>query len=231
MPTAGELIDSALSKIGVLNAGETADAEDAAVGLTNLNTLVDAWENEGMYAYTTTDTTFTLPAATVSRTIGPSMQINMTRPVRILEGSFTRADGKDYPLRPITEAEYNSIGYKSDYASTAPDVCFYDGGVPTGNVYFWPPTVGSVEVHLITPEAGGSATSLTTNFVFPPGYRLAIEANLAVEVAPYFNIEPPPRLLLAAQNSKRLLKRTNSRVPQMETPDFTVARPDIFAGE
>lgn len=220
MPTANQIIESALQKLGMLNVGETANTDDANLCLTRLNSLVDAWENDNLYSYTTVDTIFTLPANTTSRTIGASQQINVTRPVKILPGCFSRLDSIDYPLTPVTEAEYNSIALKSTYSTTAPAVCFYDGGVPTGNVYFWPPPAEAVEVHLITPEAGGAAASLLTNFVFPPGYQRALEYNLAVEVAPDFNVEPSKFVVAAAANSIRMLRRTNSRVPQLDVQNM-----------
>jgi hypothetical protein len=220
MPTANQLIEAALQKIGILGVGDTVDADDADVCLDRLNSLLESWENDGLYGYTTKDTSFTLPANTTSRTIGTSMQINMTRPVKILPGCFSRLDDIDYTLMPVTEAEYNAIALKSSYSTTAPAVCFYDGGLPTGNVYFWPPAATAVEVHLITPEPTTSASTLVTNLVFPPGYQRALEYNLAVEIAPDFNVEPSRFIVAAAANSKRMLRRTNSRVPQLDVDNI-----------
>jgi hypothetical protein len=227
--TALTIIESAMGKIGMLAAGETVSAEDAAVGLLRLNTLVDALENEGFFAYTTTDTVFTLSAGDISMTIGPAQEINISRPMKILRGSFSRLNGTDYPLNPITEPEYNEICEKSSYSSVAPSVCFFDGGTPTGTLYFWPAPTENVEVHLITPESGGQATDLTTVYVFPNGYQRYIEFALAIELAPDFNVSPSPQLYAAAANAKRTLKRTNSRVPQLniEYPSYN-DRGDIF---
>lgn len=216
MATALVMIESAMSKINMLAAGETVSAEDGAVGLLRLNALMDALENEGFFAYATTDTVFTLPANTTSRTIGPAQQIAMTRPVKLLNGSFSRVGVIDYPLDTITEAEYNLISLKSSVGSVAPAVAFYDGGNPTGNVYFWPTSATSVEVHLITPTASTQASSLTTDFALPPGYQRFIEYALAVELAPDFNTVARPEIVGAMMNAKRLIKRTNARVPQLE---------------
>ena len=214
--TALQLIESAMSKIGMLAAGETVSAEDAAVGLLRLNALIDAMENESLFSYTTTDTVFTLPANTTSQTIGPAMQINLVRPIRLLNGCFSRLSGIDYPLTPISEAEYNEISLKSSIGSVAPSVCFYDGGSPTGIVYFWPTAQSSVEVHLITPQPGTAATATTTSYSLPAGYQRYLEYALAIELAPDFSVMPSPMIVGAAANQKRLLRRTNSRVPQMD---------------
>lgn len=235
MATALEIIESAMGKLGLIGPGDTVAPEDSDVCLNRLNTLVDSWENENLFAYTTTDTTFTLPANTTSRTIGPAMEINVARPVKILRGSFVRVDSIDYRLTPVSEAEYNDISLKSSVGTLTPSVCFYDGGVPTGIVYFWPMAATSVEVHLITPESGGTAASLSTEYVFPPGYQRALEYNLAVEIAPDFDQEPTRMLMGAAANSKRALKRTNSRIPQLDMEQITSSnrgRPliDFYSG-
>lgn len=231
MATALSLIESAMSKINMLAAGETVSAEDAAVGLLRLNALVDALENEGMFAYTTQDTTFTLAAGDVSMTIGPAQEIDMVRPVKILRGSFSRLSGTDYKLNPVSEPEYNEISEKSAYSSIAPSVCYYDGGTPTGILYFWPSPSAAVEVHLITPESGGQATDITTAYVFPPGYQRYLEYALAIELAPDFNTTPSPMIIGAAYNAKRLLKRTNSRIPQLDFESmYGDSTSDIVAG-
>ena len=230
MPTALSYIETAMGGLGLLRAGETVSAEDATLGLLRLNLLLDAWENEGLFGYATTNTVFSLPAATTSRTIGASQQINMVRPLRLLSGSFSRLSGIDYPLEPVTEGEYNAISLKSSYDSTAPSVCFYDGGVPTGIVYFWPKPSAAVEVHLITPTAKTTAADTTTNLVHPPGYQRAIGKQLALEIASDFGVEPSVSLRRDAANAKRAIKRTNSRVPQLQL-NYPNSRGGISLGD
>lgn len=232
MPTTLTLITSALGKINMLGAGETVSAEDAALCMNELNTLVSAWENDGMFCYTTLDTTFTLPASTQSRTIGPSMQINIVRPVKVLRGSFGRVDSIDYPIVPIQEEDYNYLSDKTGVTSICPQYMYYDGQTPTGNVFFWPLAVNSVEVHLLTPEPSGEATSLATNFVFPPGYQRALEANLAIAIAPHFRAQPSTFLFGEAANSKRMLKRSYKKAPMMHFESvYTSGQSDINSGD
>lgn len=214
MPTALAYIEAGMSKLGMLNAGETVSAEDAALGLLRLNSLLDAMENDGMFGYATLNTTFTLPASTNSRTIGAGQQINIVRPVRIMQGSYTRVDSNDYPIEPLNEAEYNAIRLKST-DSFVPVACFYDGGYPTGNVFFWPPPSAAVSVTIITPTAKTTAADTTTSIVYPPGYQRYIENALAIEMAPDFNAVVTPLLMSTAANARRLIKRQNSRVPSM----------------
>jgi hypothetical protein len=101
-------------------------------------------------------------------------------------------------------------------------VCFYDGGVPTGLLYFWPSVSAAVEVHLITPESSGEATDLTTAYAMAQGYRRYIEHALAVEIAPDFNVSASAQLVQLAASLKRILKRSNSRIPELEFEDAVI---------
>ena len=120
------------------------------------------------------------------------------------------------PLKVVNEDDYNAIRLKSSVSGTAPEVCFYDGGSPTGIVYFWPTASTSVSVTIITPTAKTAATDTTTAFVFPPGYDRYIENALALEMSPDFDVKPSPFLMGAAANAKRLIKRSNARIPQLD---------------
>lgn len=230
MTTALQIIESAMGKINMIAAGETLSAEDADLCLSRLNTMVDAWGLENLMCYTTTETTFTLPANTTSRTIGTGQQINVARPVRIELGSFTRISGIDRQLTPASEREYNSISLKST-ASGWPVVAHFDGGSPTGNVYFWPPASEAAEVHLVTLAPISQFADLATEYTLPPGYQRALENNLAVEIAPDFRREVSPMVAGAAANSKRQIKRMNHKAPQMDMPQSLSRRGSPSIGD
>jgi hypothetical protein len=57
-----------------------------------------------------------------------------------------------------------------------------------------------------------------TDYTLPTGYKRALEFNLAVEVAPDFRAQVSPYVAGAASNSKRLIKRMNHTVPQLDMP-------------
>lgn len=217
MTTALEIIESAMGKINMLAAGETVSAEDADMCLSRLNSLVDSWGIENLMAYTSTETVFTLPANTTSRTIGAAQQINVARPVRIELGSFVRISDNDYPLDAVGEVDYNGIALKSTQSGW-PSKCHFDGGSPTGNVYFWPPASQSVEVHLVTLAPLALFADTATDYTMPTGYKRALEFNLATEIAPDFRAQVSTFVVSAAANAKRAIKRMNHKTPQMDMP-------------
>ena len=217
MTTALDIIEGAMSEINMLAAGETVSAEDADLCLSRLNSMVDAWGLENLMCYATTETTFTLPASTTSRTIGASQQIDVARPVRIELGSFSRLNSVDSPINPVGRSEYNAVTLKSTVGGR-PDYAFFDGGSPTGNVYFWPPCADALEIHLVTLAPLSQFADLATDYTLPPGYKRALEKNLAVEIAPSFRAQASVMTMGAASNSKRQIKRMNHSVPKLDMP-------------
>src|SRR3954462_5084842 len=100
MATALALIDSALSMIGVKENGQATSAEDAELGLTRLNDLIDSWAIESMYAPSTTEYTGTASGSTV--TIGPAGTIVTPYVPQRLEGAFVRTANIDTPIDLVT---------------------------------------------------------------------------------------------------------------------------------
>lgn len=230
MTTATEIITEAMRHLGMLNAGETPNADDADACLTALNTLVDAWNLPSLTQYTTTDGTANLAGGATSLTIGPGQTINVTRPGRIEVGSWARAGDIDYELEQITEAEYNAISIKN-LAGFVPRVFYYDPGTTTGTIYYWPAPAATVVVHHPLALQFTAFANLTTDYSFPQGYRRAFVFNLAKEVAPMFTEQgPSPFVVAQAALSLRLVKRANHQVPQLDTYPRPLGAYEDFVG-
>lgn len=210
--TALAIITSALEELGVIGSGETPDGADAQLCLNALNVLADAWLTEPNYAYSSALVSASLPAGTQSLTIGPSMSINTPRPVRLEPGCYVRVGGVDYPLETVTEAEYNEIALK-DLSGPWPAVCYYDGGSPTGNVFFWP--TGPCTVHLNVQTQASQFATLTTAYTLPPGYQRAFKYTLVEEVSGPFSASVTAIQSRNARQARRAIKRANFSVPQL----------------
>lgn len=213
MTTASFLISGALSKLGIMRAGDAIDPDDEPLGLRTLNTLVDALNLPGGFAYTTNDATATLAASVASLTIGPAMSLAVTRPVRIEQGSYCRLSSVDYPLTGIDEAQFNSIPYKT--TTGIPQWFYLDMGASTGTVYYYPVPAVAVVVHHPVYQQVTEFADLTTDYVLPQGCERALLYALAMELAPDYEQEPSAAVVRAAANSMREFKRSNVVVPQM----------------
>lgn len=220
MTTANQIIAQALGLIGIRSSTDPINGPDAAIALERLNTLLDAWRADSFYAYATQTITGTLPANTQTLTIGPvgADLVLDPRPIRIERGSKFTTGGIDYSIIPVTQAEYEDIGLKA-VSSIGPGVLFYDPAVPEATISFFPRASAAVTLSLVCLLQVSEFADLTTDYDLAPGYRRALVYSLAEECAPDFEREAPPSVLRTASAARRLVRKTNLRVPQL-----TVAR-------
>lgn len=214
--TAASIIRQALGHLGIAAPGQAVSAGDASACLTALNTMLDGWAVENLYAYATQTITGTLPANTQTRTIGPTGQLVATpRPVRLEDGCFFTAGGIDYPIDTINEAEFNSIGLKA-VSSLGPRWVEYSPTLPNGVLSFHPRAAQAVTLSLVVQQQISAFASLTQQYTLPPGYKRALEFSLAEEVAASYEREVPPTVARNAAMARRNIKRANFVVPQLD---------------
>lgn len=222
MTTANQIITRAMREIGALDVTVSADGDEADACLDTLNSLIDSWVTNPSTAYNNQEVTITLPSGTASRTIGLGQQINVVRPARI-ESAYARYSNLDRPIEIVEKEQYDSILIKT-LGTSWPEVLWYDGGLPTGNVYFWPIPAATIDVHLTVLNYLAEFSALTTDQTLSRGTRRALELNLAVEIAPQFNLPVSPNLERRASGALRALKRMNSVVPELDTTPHRSAR-------
>lgn len=205
--TAGDLIRAAYDKILVIGTQESLTAADITTGLDGLNALLDSLWLESLAVYTVRQETFPTTPNVASYTIGPAMTWNTTRPVRIVSG-VASYQGVDYPINAIDRAQYDRIPYKA--TAGIPMVLFYDRSFPTGTVYLYPaPTPAGITIKINSYQQIQSFASAADSINLPPGYTRMLVNGLAVELAPNFNKEVPPAVMMAWRESKAAVKRNN----------------------
>ena len=214
MATALNLIESALTEIGVRAAGETLPADEASDGLVSLNRMIDQWAAERLTIHTVTRTTWTITASDGQYTVGTGANVNVARPVYVDHVNFldTATDpDTEYPLVPFTEDAWAGVRLK---AATAvyPSNYYYNPTHPTGTLDLWPvPTSTTLTGAFYAPTAVAQFAALTTSVSLPPGYERALLKNLAVELLPSYGRQPDPLLIEQARDAKAVIKRANKR--------------------
>lgn len=219
--TAGDLITSALKRIGAIGATETPSDEDAASGLEALNLLIDQWQLEPLTIFTITRATWTITANDGSYTVGSGGDVNITRPpnpsvVTIKFQDTSVSPVEEYSLGdPLTEAAYEAIPQKS-ITAPYPTRVYYNptfGSTGLGTITLWPvPTATTLQGVIYAPAPIGEAATLTTDLYLPTGYRRFYVTNLAVELGPIFNKNVSDDLRDQARDSKAAVKRANKRL-------------------
>jgi len=209
--TTRDLIAASLKRLGVLDAAETPTPADQADTLQRLNDLIDGWATERLTIYTTTRTTWSLVANQASYTIGTGGDVNIARPVFVEDLNFidtSQDPDLEMNLSRLTVDAFAAIPQKG-LTSTFPTCYYYNPTYPLATVTFWMiPNVSYLQGVIYAPTA---VTELGLNDVIslPPGYRRFLRDNLAVEMAPEFDVEPSNALMMSAIESKANIKRAN----------------------
>jgi hypothetical protein len=228
--TANKIIAQALGLIGVRSSADPVSGADAAIALERLNTLLDAWRVQSLFAYATQAITGALPANTATRTIGPTGDLVVDpRPMRIEAGSKYTVGGQDYPITPITQAQYESISLKT-VGGMGPDVVFYNPTLPNGVLSFYPLSGNGCTLSLVALVQVSQFADLTTDYTLSPGYERALVFSLAEEVAPDFERDAPPVVVRGARNARRMIQRANHDVPQLDVANVPQSRLGQFLG-
>jgi hypothetical protein len=233
MATAGDVIAGALRLIGAVAAGETVNGNDGADGLEAFNGMLDSWSAERLSVFCTQDQTFTWPANTISRTLGPSGDFVGNRPVLVDDSTYFKVNNVSYGIKPINRQQYDAIALKTA-TSTFPQVMYVNMTMPDVEMFVYPVPTSVLEMHIVSVEELSQPATLATELVFPPGYERAFRFNLACELAPEYGVEPPPRVQRIADVSKRTLKRINNPMDVMAMPYALIARQqryNIFTNE
>ena len=229
MTTANQIIDQALSLLGVKAPGDATEGNEAAQALLRLNTMVDGWRTESLFAYATERVTYTLPANTQTATIGPLGNfVTVSRPVRIESGFFT-SGSLDYQIEPKNQAEYDAIVLKG-LGTLGPCIVALDTGFPTGTLYFYPLSNASVPVTLTVQTHVAEFADLTTSYDLAPGYRRALAFSLAEEICADYERQVTPATAKVAALSRRNIKRANHVVPQLGNRVVTSNLARFYAG-
>ena len=229
MATAQTIIDRAMRLVGALEAGETPTAEETTDVLYALNTMLESWRLERLMVYAITDTTKTLTPNDGEYTIGPSQDINTTRPIKV-DSAYVNDSGTDFPLHVIDKRAWDAIGDK-DVTSTFPTHLYYEDTYPNGKIKLWPvPTAADVLTLALWSPLTSFATAATA-VSLPPGYERALAYNLAVDIAPEFQLAIPEAVASIAGHAKTAIRRANTPliVSTIETAAMSGERYSIFS--
>jgi hypothetical protein len=215
MATVQTLIDRALRLLSQVPSGQSAGPDETADALEALNAIMDSWRNESLMCWSVRDETIPMTSGTSSYLIGPSGAIVSVRPAEV-ESAYLLIDTASHPLWKLTEEEYSAIPEK-DSAGTYPDKFLYRATMPDGTLLVHPVPSGTCSVILKTRIPLAAFGAATDTVSLPPGWEEALTMNLAVEIAPEYEMEAKPSTVQRAVKSKAAIKRANHREAHLVT--------------
>lgn len=219
MSTALDLINDAFAKIGVYPPGTTLPGAAAQQGLNVLNDMLDSWSLESLMTYQILEQSGALVANKGSYTIGPGGDFNITRPIRINMGTGTAyildSNNQRYPVDVVSRDQWNLIGNLT-VQSNIPNTLFYDPQMPLGVINLYPQPNVPNTLYFDSYLQFTAFANLAATVTLPPGYKKALQDNLAVELYPYYpqaGQEVNLKMLIElAARSKANVKRVNTRI-------------------
>lgn len=216
---ASRMLERSLRLIGVLEAGEPMEPQQAQDALEVLNDLLEAWRLCSLLVYARVRYLFPVSAGTGQYTVGPGGTLNATvaptleRPVVLEDVRWVTNSGPqqlDTPLRMLTEQEYNDIPLKGLQSSWG-QWCYYNPTHPLGTMILWPVPTISAFVRIPLWAVLAAIPTIETDVDLPPNYRRALQYNLARELAPEYGVTLGVDTLLLAQESQDALMKVNRR--------------------
>lgn len=224
------IIRRALRLLGVLAPDTALAGEMLTDGLESLNDMLDAWNIEKLVVPSLQRDTFPLVAGVGQYSIGTNSteDFNAQRPVHLEQGQVFLTGGTlgllEVELEAIPLEEYGRIINKN--IQSIPSRFFYNANLDSGTIYLDPQPNAAYTLILwleqIFAEIASAATS--SILVLPPGYKNAIVYNLALELAPEYEVSPSAVIADRATKYKANIKRLNQR-------DLTLIGDPAIAGE
>lgn len=218
--TAHQLIKAALRSIADLGVGREPSTSEVADALFALNRMIDAWNIDPLAVFTRRIDAYTLTPSKQSYTIAQGLHADFEapRPTEI-ETANLILNSQDPPLRrPIeilNDQQWASIKLQGVHSSI-PLRLYYDGGFPIATIFLWPYPDQAFQLELYTWQQLTEFTAATDHVNLPQGYADAIALNLAVMLAPEWNMQLRPDVASRAALALGAVRAHNAPSPLMD---------------
>jgi hypothetical protein len=178
------IITDAYFDAGKIKAGQVPSSEMLASGMRRLIDLVNVMQTEGIKLWTIVDTPVPLTATVASYTFSPGGSVDMTKPLRVVDGYYVDASDNRRPIYSLAWADW--IKLPQPTAGGAVTQYFVDKQATQLVVHFWltPDTEAALgTAHVLLQTQITNPTNLTETMVFPPEWKMYLHWGLADELA------------------------------------------------
>jgi hypothetical protein len=209
--TAERIIFFAYEDACITQEGNSPNSEQIARAMVRLNDIINFWCTQGLKLWTLTDQSVTLVASQQSYTFMPAGSVNITKPMRILQGyvEIDDSDGTKRPIYPISWDEWMRLSNNTT-ANTGPISQFFVDKLfdrLTVKVYLTPDSTEAANtMHLLIQQQITNFTGLTETMMFPQEWFLGLRWALADELSSGQPLEIVQRCMQKAEMYKTALE-------------------------
>ena len=212
MPTGQQIINGALTTLGILEQGGIPSVSDTTDALAEFNAMWEAMGTDEGWIYTLLPFSGALSAGVGTYTLGLGATFNTPRPTRVYEAYFILT-GVRTKLNIVEVQEYSSHKDLSA-AATAPDELYPDYNMDANGymtLKLFPVPSGGGTLYLLN-AAVFVVWDLVTNVLLPPAYSEALEHSLAWHLIPRFGASIDQSIV---QHVNELATKAEARIRDM----------------
>lgn len=177
------IIKFAMEDAGLLQEGDEPTSEQYAKYLLRFYDLITFMQTQGLKLWLQTDQAVVLTAGTASYTMMAGGAVDITKPMRVLQGYYLDSSNVRRPLVVLSRDEYTRLSITSTQGAI--NSFFVDKLKDRLTVYFWLVPDASAALgtaHLLIQRQIASPISLTEDLDFPTECALALRWGLADDI-------------------------------------------------
>jgi len=183
LTTPQRIIQDAMEDAGYLQEGDTPNSEQFARYSRRLNDVINTLQTQGLKLWTQTDQSVTLVAGTRDYTMKLGGSVNITKPMRTLQGYYLDSNNNRRPIYPISWEEWLRLSTTTQRGAISQ--YFVQKQVTQLTVSFWltPDTTAATgTAHLLIQQQITNFTGLYDTIDFPMEWMLTLRWNLAADI-------------------------------------------------
>jgi hypothetical protein len=182
--TAERLVTMAYRDAGLTEEGQSPNGDQVGEALVRLNDMINQWQTQGLKLFLLQDIGVTLVAGQARYALMPGGDVNMCKPLRVLQGYYLDTNSIRRPLVVLSWEEYLRLSTPVQQGQV--NSYFVDKQYDRLWVSFWlvPDAIAATGTcHLLTQVQVPNVTELDSTVVFPIEWFLALRWGLADELA------------------------------------------------
>lgn len=182
--TASRIIQNAMEDAGLLQEGQTPNATQQARCLTRLNDIINFEQTQGLKLFLLKDVEVALVAGQSLYTFMPGGDVDMVKPVQIVDCYYKDANGIQRPLISLSWNEWVRLSQPGNTGQI--NSWFQDKQYDRINLHMWmvPDAVAATgKVHAIARTQQPMVVNVGDTMQFPQEWFLFLHWALAAEIA------------------------------------------------
>ena len=229
LQTAERVIRMAYRDAGLIQDGDEPTSEQYADGLLRLTDMVNLWQTQGLKLWLQYDLSIPLVSGQGTYTMGPGGSVDMTKPLRAIQGYYLDVNSIRRPLVVLSREEYTRLSIVSQTGQI--NSYFIDKQQYMLSVSFWlipDATAATGTAHLIIQQQVTGPISLTSDTGFPVEWYMGLRWGLADELA-----TGQPQAIMARCEQKAMAYRQALEDWDVEdaSTTFTPDQRVLYAGQ